>query len=197
VRPESSDSHFSWTEFVTKNNSELLANLGNFVNRLVKFVIAKYNGVVPEFDPKNIPDYNKFNTEINQLLANYIENMEAVNLRRGLEIAMSISSRGNQFLQDNKLDNNLYTNLPDKSDAVMGVGLNLIYLVSAIISPFMPECTTQICQVLNAPPLSITDKFELVLEPGHCIGKAQYLFKRIDESKIDEWRSLYGGQQKA
>jgi len=197
VRPETSDSHFSWTEFVTKNNSELLANLGNFVNRLVKFVIAKYNGVVPEFDPKNIPDYDKFNSEINQLLASYIENMEAVNLRRGLEIAMSISSRGNQFLQDNKLDNNLYTNLPDKSDAVMGVGLNLIYLVSAIISPFMPECTTQICEVLNAPPLSITDKFELVLQPDHCIGKAQYLFKRIDESKIDEWRNLYGGQQKA
>lgn len=197
VRPETSDSHFSWSEFVTKNNSELLANLGNFVNRLVKFVNAKYNGVIPKFDAKNIPDYDKFKSDINQLLSSYIENMEAVNLRRGLEIAMAISSRGNQFLQDNKLDNNLYTNLPDKSDAVMGVGLNLIYLVSAIISPFMPGCTTQICEMLNSPPLSITDLFELVLEPEHCIGKAQYLFSRIDESKIDEWRGLYGGKQSA
>ena len=45
VRPESSDSHFSWDDFVARNNSELLANLGNFVNRLIKFVNAKYNGL--------------------------------------------------------------------------------------------------------------------------------------------------------
>lgn len=195
VRPETSDSHFSWDEFVTKNNSELLANLGNFVNRLVKFAVAKYNGVIPKFDPSKIPNYEKFVTEVNELLKNYIENMEAVNLRRGLEIAMAISSRGNQFLQDNKLDNSLYDNQPDVSDAVVAVGLNLIYLVSAIISPYMPETRDQIDQMLNAPALSITDKFMLVLEAGHNIGKAQYLFKRIDEKKVEEWRSLYGGQK--
>lgn len=196
VRPESSDSQFSWKEFVTKNNSELLANLGNFVNRLVKFVIAKYNGVIPDFDPQNIPNYAGFEKDVNDLLATYIENMEAVNLRRGLELSMAISSRGNQFLQDNKLDNSLFTNTPDLADAVVGVGLNLIYLVSAVISPFMPETRTQISEILNAPPLSITDKFELVLDAGHNIGKAQYLFKRIDEKKIDEWKALYGGVQK-
>lgn len=195
LRPETSDSHFSWKEFVTKNNSELLANLGNFVNRVVKFVIAKYNGVVPQFDPKNVPKYDVFEKEVNGLLANYIENMEAVNLRKGLEIAMAISSRGNQFLQDNKLDNLLFTNSPDVADAVVGVAINLIYLVSAVICPFMPETRNQISQMLDAPPLSITDKFELVLQPGHNIGKAQYLFQRIDEKKIDEWKTLYGGKQ--
>ena len=175
MRPETSDSQFSWEEFVTKNNSELLANLGNFVNRIVKFVIAKYNGVIPKFDTKNVPDYEKFETEVNQLLKSYVDTMEAVSLRKGLELAMAISSRGNQFLQDNKLDNSLYANLPDKSDAVVGVALNLVYLVSAIIFPFMPETTKQINEILNAPALSITDKFELVLEAGHNIGKAQYL----------------------
>lgn len=196
VRPETSDSHFSWKEFVTKNNSELLANLGNFVNRLVKFANAKYNGVVPSYEASNIPNYAGFEADVNALLAQYIENMEAVNLRRGLELAMAISSRGNLFLQDNKLDNTLYNDFPAKSDAVVAVGLNLIYLVSALVSPFMPATTAQIGQVLNAPPLSITDKFELVLEAGHNIGQAQYLFSRIDEKKIDEWKALYGGQQK-
>ena len=195
-RPETQDAHFSWDEFVAKNNSELLANLGNFVNRIVKFVIAKYNGVIPKFDTKNIPDYDKFENDINSLLASYIDNMENVNLRKGLELAMAISSRGNQFLQDNKLDNSLYANQPAKSDAVVAVAINLVYLVSAIIYPFMPETTVKIDQILNAPALSITNKFELVLLPGHCIGKAQYLFTRIDDKKIDEWRKLYGGQQK-
>lgn len=195
VRPETSDSHFSWKEFVTKNNSELLANLGNFVNRLVKFAIAKYNGVIPNYQASNVPNFDSFKKDVDDLLASYIENMEAVNLRRGLEIAMAISSRGNQFLQDNKLDNSLFSSSPDVSDAVVAVGLNLIYLVSAVISPFMPATRDQISEVLNAPALSITDKFEMVLEPGHNIGKAQYLFKRIDEKKIDEWKALYGGKQ--
>lgn len=195
IRPETSDSQFSWGEFVTKNNSELLANLGNFVNRLVKFVVAKYNGVIPDFAVSEIPEYADFEKDVNTLLAAYNENMEAVNIRRGLELAMAISSRGNQFLQDNKLDNNLYTKQASKSDAVVGVGLNLIYLVSSLIYPFMPSTTAQINEILNAPALSITNKFELVLESGHCIGKAQYLFQRIDEKKVEEWRSLYGGKQ--
>lgn len=194
-RPENQDSHFSWDEFVAKNNNELLANLGNYVNRIVKFLIAKYNGVVPKYDVSNIPDYASFEKDINTLLSSYIENMESVNLRKGLELAMAISSRGNQFLQDNKLDNSLYTNQPNKSDAVVAVAINLVYLISAIIYPFMPETTKQINEILNAPSLSITDKFEFVLLPGHCIGRAQYLFTRIDEKKIEEWRGLYGGQQ--
>ncbi|CUM62776.1 uncharacterized protein PRCAT00000333001 [Priceomyces carsonii] len=196
IRPETSDAQFSWSEFVTKNNSELLANLGNFVNRIVKFAIAKYNGVIPIFDTKKIPDYEDFESDVNKLLSSYIECMDGVLLRKGLEIAMAISSRGNQFLQENKLDNSLYDTSPDISDAVVAVALNLVYLIGAVICPFMPETRNQICEILNAPPLSITDKFELVLEPGHCIGKAQYLFKRIDEKKIDEWRKLYSGQQK-
>ena len=195
VRPETSDSQFSWTDFVAKNNSELLANLGNFVNRIVKFVGAKYNGVIPEFDGNKLENYSEFIKEINELLINYVQAMEAVSLRRGLEIAMAISSKGNQFLQDNKMDNNLYQNHGDKSDAVIGVGMNLVYLVSSVISPFIPETSKQIEEILRVDPLAIPDKFELVLKGGHCIGKPQYLFKRIDEKKIDEWRKLYGGQQ--
>ncbi|CAH2353913.1 methionine--tRNA ligase, cytoplasmic [[Candida] railenensis] len=196
IRPESSDSQFSWQEFVTKNNSELLANLGNFVNRLAKFVDVKYNGVIPSYKPENIPSYASFESDINKLLASYIEAMEASSIRRGLELAMAISSRGNQFLQDNKLDNTLYSDHPDKSDAVVSVGLNLVYLLSSIFSPFMPEVGVKIDQILNAPALSITNKFELVLKAGHCIGKPQYLFTRIDEKKVEEWRGMYGGQQK-
>ncbi|EGV63822.1 methionine--tRNA ligase mes1 [Yamadazyma tenuis] len=197
IRPESGDSQFSWTDFVTKNNSELLANVGNYVNRIVKFVSTKYNGVIADFDTKNVENFKEFEKDINELLASYVESMEAVSLRRGLELAMAISARGNQFLQDNKLDNSLYENSPDKSDAVIGIGLNLAYLIGSLLSPFIPDTTTQINEILNAPTLTIPDKFEIVLSGGHCIGKPQYLFKRIDEKKIEEWRALYGGKQVA
>lgn len=196
VRPESLDSHFSWDEFVTKNNSELLNNLGNFVNRVVKFAVAKYNGVIPQFVTGAIPNYKQFADEVNQLLLQYIEAMDGVKLRQGLELAMAISARGNQFLQDNKLDNAHYNNEPEKTDAVVAVGLNLVYLVGAVISPFMPSTSNQINETLNAPEPAIPDTFELALLPGHNIGAAQYLFQRIDDKKVAEWRKLYGGQQK-
>lgn len=195
VRPESADAHFSWSEFVTKNNSELLANLGNFVNRVLKFLVAKYNSVLPEYSVEDIPKFEEFRYAVDQMLESYINSMESSSIRRALELAMFISSRGNQFLQDNKLDNSLYTGQPARADAVIAVSLNLIYLLSALVYPFMPTTSKQMLSILNAPPLSITDKFELVLEPGHSIGKPQYLFSRIDEKKVNEWRNIYGGPQ--
>lgn len=196
IRPETQDSQFSWAEFVAKNNSELLANVGNLVNRLVKFVNAKYNGVVPSYDVSKCPNFKTTQEDLNKLLETYLEDMESVHLRRGLETAMFISSRGNLFLQDNKLDNSLYNDSPEKSDAVIAIGLNIIYLVASIFAPYMPGTAKQIYEILNVPDLRIPDKFDLWIQPGHCIGKAQYLFKRIDEKKIDEWRVAYGGQQK-
>lgn len=195
IRPESSDSHFSWDDFVARNNSELLANLGNFVNRLVKFVNAKYNGVVPSYDIKNLPNYDILQRDIDGILSNYITEMEQVHERRGLEIAMSLSARGNQFLQENKLDNTLFSECPATSDAVVGVGLNIVYTVASIIGPFMPEITEKIYKMLNAPAIKIDDTFHLAISSGHNINKAEYLFQRIDEKKIGEWRQKYGGKQ--
>lgn len=192
ARPETSDTQFSWQEFVTRNNSELLANLGNFVNRLVKFVSAKFNRVIPEYDVANL-DYAPILRDLNNLLANYNEAMEAVSERKGLEIAMQISARGNQFLQDNKLDNSLLANTPEKAAAVIGVGINIIYLLSAIFGPFMPETSTQILEQLNAPVRFIPDEFSLDIKGGHNLGNPAYLFSRIDEAKIEEWRSKFGG----
>lgn len=197
IRPEHQDSQFSWNEFVTKNNSELLANLGNFVNRIVKFINAKYNGVIPNFNIKNIENFENSNLiEINKLIKTFNEDLENCKLRKGLETAMQLSSQGNLFLQDNKLDNSLFDNEADKSDAVIGIGINLVYAVSSLIGPYMPEVRDKIVEILNAPKLAIPDEFELWIQPGHCIGKPQYLFNRIDEKKIDEWREKYSGVQK-
>ncbi|ONH66238.1 Methionine--tRNA ligase, cytoplasmic [Cyberlindnera fabianii] len=195
VRPETSDSQFSWDDFQSRNNNELLANLGNFVNRIVKFVNAKYNGVIPKFDPSLIKNYDGLTKDLNTILTQYNAEMEAVHERKGLEVAMNLSARGNQFLQENKLDNSLYNNTPDLADAVVGVGLNIVYYVGSLIYPFMPETTSTINNILRAPQLAIKDEFDIVLEGGHCIGAAQYLFTRIDDAKVAELRGKYGGKQ--
>lgn len=201
-RPETGDSQFVWKDFVTLNNSVLLANLGNFVNRVIKFVNAKYSGVIPDYtkvtDMEFLRKLAEAKTDINNLLGEYVEELEAVHLRAGLEKAMAVSGRGNQFLQDNKLDNTLFANEPDKCAAVVGFALNLIYLLSSLIYPYMPATTDSIVAQLHAPLRRIPDKgesWESDLLPGHVIGKAAYLFSRIDEKMADEWKLKYGGKQ--
>ncbi|GES85444.1 methionyl-tRNA synthetase [Rhizophagus clarus] len=194
-RPETNDSIFTWKEFIAKNNNELLANLGNFVNRVIKFSASKYDSIVPEFSCDKIEEKD-FIEKINSLLKNYIETLEIVKLRAGLEVAMEISRLGNGYLQESKLDNSLFQNNPEKCSTVIGIAVNLIYLLSALFFPYMPSTTKSICRQLNAPLRDIPDTWTIDILPGHKLGKAEYLFKRIDDKKEEEYLKKYGGNDK-
>ncbi|KAJ2756465.1 methionine--tRNA ligase mes1 [Coemansia pectinata] len=201
-RPESADAVFAWGDFVARNNNELLANVGNFCNRVIKFLDAntKYAGVLPTADPARIAagadtSDRRLIDDVNVLLARYIEKMDGVHIKAGLHTVMELSARGNLYLQESKLDNTLFSESRAQCDTVVAVATNLIYLLSALFHPFMPATSANICRQLNAPERTVTDTFELDLHAGHVIGNADYLFTRIDEKKIDEWRAKYGGQQ--
>lgn len=204
-RPESSDTQFEWRSFIDANNSELLANLGNFVNRIIKLVNSPkaYAGVIPEFDPNNLPEsFAPHLEEITKALQEYLAEMEAVHLRSGLEKAMKLSSAGNGLIQAFKLDNALIASEPALAAAVTATAINLIYLTSAIFEPYLPATSKSIREQLNQPSLQIPSEDDIkdgwkpvYIKPGHKIGKAAYLFTRIDEKKADEWRDLFGGNQ--
>lgn len=219
-RPETQDSQFEWSTFMRKNNTELLGNLGNFVNRLIKFTGVKFNQQVPDYRAAlrqsaqdgdqdadtdcNVSVFETFIVEISALLNSYITELEAVHLRAGLEIAMSISARGNLFLQQNRLDNNLLTMHPSHAAGVVGLGLNLIYLLASCIGPYMPATSHSMLQQLGSPPQLLLDSDSTskgwsvahhFLPVGHSIGAASYLFAKIDSEKEQEWREAFGGSR--
>lgn len=191
VRPETSDSMFTWNEFITKNNSELLNNLGNFVNRGIRFIFSKYDGVIPKADFSGKLEVELVK-DVNALLKQYIETMEAVKLRSGLGIAMAISARGNQYLQEANLSNALFDESRPKCDAVVATAANLIYLLSSLLGPYMPATAESICRQLNAPLRNIPDEFTMDILPGHVLGGAEYLFTKIDEKMEEVWKGKYG-----
>jgi methionyl-tRNA synthetase len=198
-RPESSDSQFLWREFIAKHNSELLNNLGNLVNRVIKFLGSKYQGVVPDYtkDTTDSAGTKKLEVDINHILTSYIESMDSLRLKSGLKLAMDLSTRVNLFLQDNKLDNNLFNKFPERCAATLGGSINAIYLLSAMLSPFMPATSDAIDEQINAPRLSVPDKWKFGdILPGHQVGKAYYLFKKIEESEEAQWKSKFGGSPK-
>lgn len=197
-RPETGDTQFEWKYFIEQNNSELLAKLGNFVNRVIKLVNSKiYNSVIPDYTVSfSDPMFDKAKADINQHLKQYVDELEAVNLKAGLQSAMQIAQAGNNFLQSNGFDSKLAANEPEKAAAVTGIAINIIYLCASIFAPYLPATSTSILEQLQAPFLVIPDDWRAdYIKPGHVIGKAKYLFTHIDPKKEDEWRSLYGGTQ--
>jgi methionyl-tRNA synthetase len=198
-RPETGDTQFEWKSFIAANNSELLNNLGNFVNRLIKFVNSQLGSVIPDFSTEYKDDKFDFPAkveEINGLLEKYVEEMEAVHIRAGLKKLMEISASGNNVLAG-LLDKANLASSPERTNAVIGLSLNLAYLLASLSSPFMPSTATSIISQLGAAKLpSIVHPWApTTLQGGHKIGKAAYLFTRIDEKKEDEWRIKYGGTQ--
>ena len=174
-------------------------SFGNFVNRVVKFIASKYQSVVPESDeqpgPISVNDEadGPFISEINTLLALYIDAMESVKLRLGLQIIMQISARGNLYLQQSSLGNALLTNDPQRCAVVVSRALNLIYVLSSLVHPFMPSTSASILEQLNAPARTVPVVLGTDILAGHTIGKPDYLFKKIEEKAADVWRIQYGG----
>ncbi|KAF5367391.1 hypothetical protein D9758_003756 [Tetrapyrgos nigripes] len=201
TRPETADSMFSWADCITANNNVLLNNFGNFVNRVLKFISSQYDGVLPEsgdepgpLSPNDAHDA-EFISEVNGLLKDYIDAMEAVKLRLGLQTIMLISNRGNQYLQSSGLGKALMTEDPVRCAQVLSRALNLIYVLSCLVYPYMPATSEAMLQQLNAPPRAVPKVLSTDILAGHTIGKPDHLFKRIDEKMAETYRQRFGGTE--
>lgn len=197
-RPESTDAAFSWSDFVAKTNSELLANLGNFVNRATRFVAAKFDSLVPSGELNEV-DRTFLAEHVLPEISKYRESMELCNLRCALKAAMSVSAAGNLYLAEQKLDNKLLQNQPARCATVISVALNLCYILSALLEPFIPGTATDILTILRLPARTFPSStcFELVITPGHRIGQPFHLFTKLDDAAVSELKAKFAGKSSA
>jgi len=197
-RPETSDSSFLWEDFASKSNSELLANLGNLVNRALSFVKAYFDYTIP---PASLEDDDKqLILDVNQQVLAYIDLMENVKLKDGLHKMMRISAIGNKYMQDTKP----WVDAKKGEKKIAGTRIcilsNLVYILAILAEPFIPTISEEICTQLKKPlkefPLKQWDESEFLrfLPTGHRIGEPQPLFRKIDEEEIDELRERFRGQ---
>jgi methionyl-tRNA synthetase len=196
-RPETGDSEFDWDGFIAANNNSLLKNFGNFVNRVLKFINSRhYDSIVPDGTRYSEPAFDVFKDEINKTLAQYIKDFDAVKLRPALASVLQISHLGNSFLQTNKLDNSLAEHQPEKCAAVVNRAVNLVRLLSAVVSPYMPDTAKSINEQLRIGSCPIPDYWDdSFIETGHRIGKSEHLFSRIKPEKAAEWRLAFGSEE--
>lgn len=196
VRPESQDTSFSWDDLLLKNNSELLNNLGNFINRALMFLSNNFGGVIQPMDLED--DDKQLLALINRELTLYSTNMENGSLRDSIRNILSISRLGNQFMQANK-PWVLVKGTPQekkRSGAVVSLSVNVSCLLSVLLQPYMPQTSATIQSQLNAPATVnvISEVFFCRLPPGHTIGKPSPLFQKIETSTIESLKKKFAGK---
>uniref|UniRef100_A0A6Q2ZDR8 Methionine--tRNA ligase, cytoplasmic n=1 Tax=Esox lucius TaxID=8010 RepID=A0A6Q2ZDR8_ESOLU len=201
LRPEGQDSAFSWADMAIKNNSELLNNLGNFINRAGMFVSKFFENCVPAMDLQ--PEDKRLLALVGWELKQYISLMDKVKIRDSLKCILNISRLGNQYIQVNEPWKKIKGGDTDRQRAgtVTGVSVNIACLLSVMLLPYMPTVCQTIREQLNAPPtvtatmLQGTGNFVCCLPAGHHIGVVSPLFQKLEADQIEDLKKRFGGQQ--
>jgi len=197
IRPENQDSAFKWDDLMLKNNSELLANLGNFINRATKFTKDNFGSCVPAM---NLTDEDwELVARVNQELANYISQLEEAREREAITSVFNISRLGNQLMQHNTPWKLVKGSEEDKTRAgtVVGLSVNLACLLSVLIQPYMPSLSAKL-QTQLAAPASVNvmpERLHCLLPPGHKIGDPSPLVEEIKPALIETLKTKYAGKQ--
>lgn len=200
ARPEGQDSSFSWSELVTRNNSELLNNLGNFCNRALVFCEKNLDSTI---SPIALLDEDlTLLALVNRELKGYILSLEKARLRDAIRHLLSISRHGNQFMQSQQPWVLLKGTDDQKTRAgsIIALMCNLTCLLATLLFPFMPETARNLFKQLNVAQSQINpDKpqMSLLLPAGHKIGKPSPLFTKIEPTWADEMKKKYGGVQQS
>lgn len=197
LRPEGQDSAFSWSDLMLKNNSELLNNLGNFINRAGMFVCKFFGGTVPNM--VLTPDDKRLLARVTLELRQYHQLLEKVRIREALRCILSISRHGNQYIQVNEPWKRIKGDEKDRQHAgtVTGVAVNMASLLAVMLQPYMPSVSLAIQGQLCIPPDSfvLSHDFTCTLPPGHRVGTVSPLFQKLENDRVEALRRRFGGGQ--
>jgi methionyl-tRNA synthetase len=185
--PETKDNDFTWKDFQARNNNELVAIYGNFINRVVVLTHKYYNGIVPQ--PNELSEVDEAPLiELKAYPAVISSSIERYRFREALGEMMNVARLGNKYLADEEPWKMVKTD-PARVQTQMYVALQIAAALSALCEPFLPFTATKLSRMLKMEaPLNwktITESSEL-LAVGHQIGEAELLFSKIEDETIQK-----------
>lgn len=183
IAPETSDSEFTWKDYQARVNNELVAILGNFVNRVVVLMHKYYQGKVEcngKLEIKNASLHEAIGTTYDTL-ADLVEKFK---FRHAQFEVMDLARFGNKFLTDFEPWKLIKTD-PEKTKEVLHDCLQLIAHLGTCLQPFLPHTASKIFQMLNLPERIDWDE-PMVFENGHQLGEATLLFQKIEDEAIQQ-----------
>ena len=181
--PETKDNDFTWKDFQSRNNSELVAVLGNFVNRALVLTKKYYDGVVPERGA--LTEYDEATIdELQKIKASLERNIEHYHFREALKDAMAYSRIGNKYLADTEPWKVVKSD-PERVKTILNIALQITANIAIAIEPFMPFSAEKILNMLAVEKYGWEQLGSMeLIAAGHTIGEAQLLFEKIEDDAI-------------
>jgi len=185
IAPETKDSEFTWGDFQTRNNSELVGIYGNFINRVLVLTQKYYDGLVPE--AFELEEFADIKSELETHAKDCTHYLEKFKFRDSIQSAMSIARLGNKFLADQEPWKLIKTE-PKKVEGIIHLALQIAANCALAFRPFLPDSSTQLLSILGLSnnldwnKLSSTE----LLSRGDTIQKGDLLFAKIEDELIEK-----------
>jgi len=181
--PENKDTDFTWGDFQARNNNELVAIFGNFINRVVVLTNKYWEGIVPHLG--ELEDYDK---EVVEQLQNFPDkiaaSIEKYRFREALQELMNLARLGNKYLADTEPWKLKKTN-EKRTETIMHIALQIASSLSILSEPFLPFTSNTLQKMLNISNLNWEDAKNHNLKGGIKINAAHLLFAKIEDETIE------------
>jgi methionyl-tRNA synthetase len=193
--PENRDTDFQWKEFQAKNNSELAAIFGNFINRTFTFAHKHFNGEIP---PKGV--LNEMDKEMIKTISEYPQKIsgyfERYKIKDGTNEIMNLARAGNKYFNDSEPWLTVKSD-KEKCSNTINICLQTIYTLAELFEPVVPFSSEKIFKMLNTEPTTWEKCGDENLPTGHKLNKAEILFPQIEDKMIEaQIDKLGGGESK-
>ncbi len=184
--PETKDNDFTWKDFQSRNNNELVAIYGNFINRVLVLMHKYYEGKVPESG-----DLIAADTAVLELLRNTPKSLQTsldrFRFREASQLLMNLARAGNKYLADQEPWKVIKTN-PERVQSIMNTALQIAAGLAVLSEPFLPFTAKKLQGMLQfntKPSWGVIQQGQTLLVAQHCIGKATLLFTKIEDAQIE------------
>jgi methionyl-tRNA synthetase len=182
--PENKDNDFTWKDFQAKNNNELVAIFGNFINRVVVLTHKYFEGKNPKLDLSNEVD-KKILNEIYSFPKKIGDLIEKYKFREAVNTLIDLARLGNKYLADEEPWKLIKTDQKDRVKTIMNISLQLCGVLSVVSEPFLPSTSSKLKNILNINENnwdSISINNPLVI---NNINKSELIFRKIEDHEID------------
>lgn len=181
--PETKDNDFTWRDFQNRNNSELVAIFGNFVNRAVVLTHKYFDGTVPAAGTLEEADKDAL-AEIADTCGRLTENLENFHFREALKEAMNIARTGNRYLQETEPWKVAKTDMA-RTATILNTALQICANLAVAFEPFLPFSAGKLSRMLGLTDLKWADLGRAdLIDAGSTIGQPELLFEKIEDDTI-------------
>ncbi len=182
--PETKDNDFTWRDFQARNNNELLAIFGNFVNRTLVLTHKYFDGRVPEITELNDKDRQALD-EMRSFPEVIGKNIEKYRFREALAHMMNLARLGNRYLTEAE-PWKIFKHNPERVKTILNISLQISASLALLSEPFLPHTAARLRNMLGiaGPGWEEAGRDDL-LAPGHIINKAELLFEKIEDATVE------------